>query len=127
MSPPKPIGLHVRLTPEQAATLDRLIADGGDPEATRSRIVRGLIDRADRFDLVDAIESIVESQKALDEAAAKEHPEHGFTEQAYIAYSEAVAERDAAIYLAGRLAKSVRKSPILHSCTNAAPCPRCST
>lgn len=84
-------------------------------------------DRADRFDLVDAIESIVESQKALDEAAAKEHPEHGFTEQAYIAYSEAVAERDAAIYLAGRLAKSVRKSPILHSCTNAAPCPRCST
>lgn len=66
MSPPKPIGLHVRLTPDQAATLDRLIADGGDPEATRSRIVRGLIDRAE-------------------------------------------------------------KGPIVHSCTNAAPCPRCSS
>ncbi len=66
MTAPKPIGLHVRLTPEQAATLDRLIADGGDPEATRSRIVRGLIDRASQ-------------------------------------------------------------SPIVHSCTNDAPCPRCSS
>ena len=86
MTAPKPIGLHVRLTPEQAATLDRLIADGGDPEATRSRIVRQLIDGA-----------------ANAWRAARLDPH------------------------AWRAARLDPQWPAVHSCTNAAPCPRCSS
>lgn len=93
MSPPKPIGLHVRLTPEQAATLDRLIADGGDPEATRSRIVRELIDGAAK----------------LAHCRAKLKDRWGITLGILAAAEE--AEREA----------------VTHSCTNAAPCPRCSS